>query len=226
MLDIRSFAILAAAVLGASSVAAQERTMPPLTGAQAMHALRESGSVGPAQRTLQQVDGPVSRVVQDDLADSLVAFVLSAARTPLSNRSIRGPVDGIINSLGLSGMKGTGGPNSKPYVGAGERLLRIAHAVDLSRAAGIVYYISALADQEQARTHLSAFATSTHPAAYAAVEHLERMPPDGVKMLRSLWERGAVTEPRAKESLDAIAGHLRWFARPSSPPTRRPLGGV
>jgi hypothetical protein len=95
-----------------------------------MHALRESGSVGPAQRTLQQVDGTVSRVVQDDLADSLVAFVLSAARTPLSNRSIRGPVDGIINSLGLSGMKGTGGPISKPYVGAGERLLRIAHAVE------------------------------------------------------------------------------------------------
>lgn len=204
-----------------SPVAAQVHRRSPLTGVQVMQSLREKGSVGHAQRTLMQIDGPVPRGVQDELADSMVAYVSAVARRGSTDDA--NAVLSIVHALSLSGMRGMSGT---PYAGAGERLLQLAHSVDLTTGARIVYALSELVDQTEARARLRTFATSAHPAAYIAIEHLARMEPEGVVVLRELWEKQAVTEPKARGRLQSIAGHLGWSDRPSSPPTRRPPRGV
>ncbi len=228
MMTTTHTAVLAGALLVCStSAVAQEplRPRPPVTGAQAMEMLRAKGRLLPVGITLRQLAGPVSRPVQDELADSLVAYVLA---NPTVTSGARGPVDFIISDLLWSAVAGAAGTSyadspGTPYAGAGERLLRLAYAVD-RKTAGILNVIAKLPDRREALALLQEFASSSHPTAYRAVQHLEMMGPDGIVVLRTLWEQGTVTEPFAEQSIGSIARHHGWTKGAVTSPIRRPPG--
>lgn len=182
-----------------------------------MQTLRARGSIGPALRTLLQRDGAVDRAVQDALADSIIAYVRTLERPGFADDS-RGTVGSIVDALGISGARNIEGT---PYAGAGERLLQLAMIVEGSMVAGIVYAISELADQREARELLRTFATTSHPTAYLAITKLGMKEPEGPAMLRVLWDQKAVTEPRALERLHTLAGSWGWLEQPAAPPARR-----
>ncbi len=214
MITIHTVVLAAALLVCSTSAAAQEPLRPPVTGAAAMDLIHKGEGV-PVILTLRQLDGPVSRAVQDDLADSLVAFVLA---NPVVTSDRRGPADAAISSLVEAAIMGERGT---PYAGAGERLLRIAYAVD-RRSAGLLGIIAQLPDRQTALTLLREFATSSHEAASVAVSKLGEMGPDGVVVLRTLWDAGTITEPRARRQLERAAHHHGWLPDPRRPDRRPP----
>ncbi len=193
---------------------------PPLTGAEAMRTLRVQGHPGRAARTLRQLDGPVSRAVQDELADSLVAFIIAhgADRAVYPDAALR-----ALDALGTAGvMNGEG----TPYPGAGERLMRIVTASGAGMAGGALVYVSMLANRQDAMVRLSELASSTSRFAYGGIRMLTDMGPDGVAAIRILHERGVVREPEARRSIESIA-HGQGWSRSSdttSSSVRRPPG--
>ncbi len=208
MITIHTIALVGALLVCSTSAVAQGRE--PLSGAKVMTTLRTAGRTGPVGRTLRQMDGPVSRAVQDELADSLVAFVLETRANP---GPIGGPLDQIVDALSWSAL--AFGGEDVPYAGAGERLIRIACAVD-RKAAGILGIIADLPDRQEALTRLEGFAKSSRRTAYNAIPHLERMGPDGLAVLRTLWQQEAVTEPRARQSMESVARRHGWIEEPDT----------
>ncbi len=199
----------AAACLAVSTSATAQSRGQPMTGRAVMQTLRAEGHPGGAWRTLQQMDGPVSRAVQDELADSMVAFALAV---PTRSGS-------VISSLGGAGVTKSEGI---PYAGAGERLLRIAYAVKGEATVSALYYISQLPDRKQALAGLSAFGGSAHPSAYVAISMLGDLGPDGVEALRLLWRQGTASNPEAKRRLEGLAGHFGWHPVTQTPPPPPP----
>ncbi len=213
MMTTTHTAVLVGALLvGSASATAQSRGQP-MTGRAVMQTLRAEGHPGGAWRTLQQLDGSVSRAVQDELADSMVAFMIETRMRPRSS------IDPVIHVLGGAGVASGGGI---PYAGAGARLLRIAYAVESETAAGVLYYVSQLPDRQEALAGLSAFAGSAHPLAYAAIPMLGDMGPDGVEALRVLWRQGTASNSEAKRRLEGLASHFGWRPVTQMPPPPPP----
>ncbi len=176
----------------------------PMTGAVMMHWLRTYGNPGGARNTLRQLRGPMSQAALDELADSLVAFVLA---NPEPQAEVRKAIGDIIVDLGSSAFANSPGT---PYAGAGERLLRIASVVDGLRSIMVLDIIRQIPDPQEARAHLRTFARGTHPEARFAIDQLERMGPEGIAVLRTLWEENAITEPSAWWAMVALAGRHGW----------------
>ena len=193
-------------------IASQPVGRPPLTGAQVMQALREGRGVGHARRALQQLDGPVSRAVQDELADSMVAFVRGMSGSMARSEANNVVTKSIVYAIGISGLRDQAA-GSKPYAGAGERLFQLALIIDRSLVASTVYLMSEVADRSEALALLRRFATTSNPVAYQSIMHLAQMEAVGMRSLRSLRDQNLVTEPNAKRILHAIASEQEWVKR-------------
>lgn len=152
----------------------------------------------------------------DALADTVVAIALEHAERDLASGTIRQ----AINVLGASGewshpRRGT------RYTGAVPRLARIASEAPRVSALALGRMI-AQPEREAVIGYLAEFAELDSPAANIAVIYLaNRVGPEGVEVLRSLFERGAVQEPRAVRRVDAIARVEGWNPRAQGPGARR-----
>lgn len=168
-----------------------------------MSILRANGSVGTAVRTLRMAHEAAADHIADALAASLTEFIIAEAGNPeLHDARFR-----AMDALGASGrLEGTG----TPYGGAGARLIRVA-AADLTFAGGALYYVSILADQDEAIKRLSDFASSTDISAHMAITMLgEMMGQRGVEALGGLYRGQLVQEASAKRKIENFAQVHGW----------------
>ncbi len=207
-----------AGVLLACSTSAAAQEARPVTGAMAMQALRTQGHPGTALRTLRQAGSPVDRRVMDELADSLVAFVIAYERGTPADPAVR-----ALSALGRAGERTD--DEGTPYAGAGERLMRIAEAAEAGMIAGAVQLIAGLADRQEALARLSEFASSTSRSASLGIHALEGRGLEGQAALRSLHQRGVVRDPEARRSIESIAFRQGWGRNSDTTSSvRRPPG--
>lgn len=189
---------------------AQGRDVPSEVAA-VMRSLRKEGNAGAARRILRQIDGPVDRRIRDELADSLVAFVIRQGGHEVGLVAANSALDALAAS-GWTSREGT------PYEGAGERLIRIATNV-VESAGGALYSVAILADQNEAIERLSAFAVTMNPSAHVAITMLgEMMGARGLAEVRRLFERDMVIEPSARRKALNLAQVHRWARDGSSLP--------
>lgn len=177
--------------------------------------LYEPGIAMTLLRTLRQMDRPMGREHLDALADSLVAFVLTANA---DERDVEA-VMSAVTALGLSGMQTDVGV---PYGGAGGRLFQIvsgAHSAErkpssyIAQESAALYAISQLSDRQEALTLLERSVKLDRPAAGAAVGHLdELMGAEGRATLRRLYESGQIRDRDAIERAEVAARRSGWVA--------------
>lgn len=195
---------VALALFGAARMAAQVQPDSTAPEARVIVAAtsREDGTLF-ILRTLRQVDRPVSRPHLDATADSLVAFVL---RTPPTEEKIEA-LNRAVHSLGLSAMND--GPGVR-YAGAAIRLLKIAELGDVVDA-GAVSYLSRLPDRAEAVALLRRCAMMGKISAFVAVRNLEATTgPEGLLVLRQLYQSRQIHHPVALEHAEGVARRLNW----------------
>lgn len=165
--------------------------------------LRTKGWAAEARDILTQVRGPRPRSTLDEIADTLAAVAIAHPGSGVDAERVRGTA---VQTLMHAG-RGNGGV---PYPGAAERLLRIVEA-DPANGGGALFALTVVSNQAQARQFMRQVAISDSKLAYAAVGHLARsMGPEGLALLRGLYQQGLIREPLARQHLGAIAKHHGW----------------
>jgi hypothetical protein len=209
-------AVLTLFLLSTPEAHAQHRRAPELPAADAaaiMTSLRLTGSTGTAVRALRNVDRSESDIVRDEIADSLVAFIIAAEgdTTQLAAAS------NALAALGLAGRREGAGT---PYPHSAARLMQIAESAP-SQAGGALYAVSQGANSHDAVDRLSGHAASERRSASTAVRMLNvHMGQEGAAALRSLHERRVVKDPEARKQVEALA-RLRGWDRSIAPVRKR-----
>lgn len=200
---IRAVCLVAFMASNASGQTSDRDPRPLDDAGRVMSILRANGSVGTAVRTLRMAHEAATDLVVDALADSLTEFIIAEAGNP----ELHDARSRARDALGASGwLEGEG----KPYGGAGVRLIRVA-AADVTLAGGALYYVSILADQDEAIKRLSDFARSTDISAHMAITMLgEMMGQRGVEALRALYRGQLVQEASAKRKIENFAQVHGW----------------
>jgi len=201
--SIAAACLVAFVAPNASGQAPDSDPRPLADAGRVMLGLRANGSVGTALRTLRMAHEAATDLVVDALADSLAEFIIAEAGNP----QLHDARSSAMDALGASGwLAGEG----KPYAGAGARLIRVA-AADVTLASGALYYVSILADKDEAIKRLSEFASSTEMSAHMAITMLgEMMDQRGVEALRQLYQGKVVQEASAKRKIENFAQVHGW----------------
>jgi hypothetical protein len=163
--------------------------------------MRSRGESGAALAILTQTRGPRSKQDLDAVADTLTEIAASLPGDDVTAVRTRNAARQTILLAGI-GKSGT------PYPGAAARLLQIA---ERSNSGGALWGLTQLPNKTESLGYLRKVATSDSKIAYAAVGHLARdTGPEGLAILRDLYRRGLITEPRARDEA-ATAAHVHGW---------------
>jgi hypothetical protein len=168
-----------------------------------MRRVRIEGASAPALFALRSFRGAWTRGQQDEIADSLVAFLLDPHEHDRfeSHQSARQ----VLLFAGWAEGYGT------PYAGTGERLHRLAKSENATIAAGALFPLQHLADTAEAVRIFEDLARDPRPIAEDAVWALESsLGERGLEALRRLHVEGAAGTRRAREMLESIAQRRGW----------------
>jgi hypothetical protein len=158
---------------------------------------------GHALFALRSFDGAWTRRQQDEIADSLVAFLID----PHEDDRFESQQSARHVLLFAGGAEGYG----TPYAGAGERLRRIAKSEDPTIAAGALFPLQHFADTADAVRIIEDLARDPRPIAANAVSALESsLGERGLEALRRLHAEGSAGTRRAREMLESIAQRRGW----------------
>jgi hypothetical protein len=112
-----------------------------------------------------------------------------------------------VDALAFSAVASGEGP---PYEGAGSRLMRVAQENGPTAGAAL-YYLSTLANRQEALERISVVARSRDVVAYLAITLLaDTMGPQGLAEIRRLHRSGEVTNPTARSQVEAFARLHGW----------------
>jgi hypothetical protein len=193
-----------------------ERTQSQSTSLRVMNSLRTGQGSGPAVPVLRQLRQPSTPQLRDEIADSLVAFILEKH----ADTSAVTAVSDARHALGSAGGALLPGVS---YAGAGVRLKRIAESVDLAYSGGVLYQLGQLADKGESIRLLTQLAQSTGPVATPAIgTMLQYLGEDGETAVRGLFERDEVRNPAARRVISSVAAERGWTAPVRPPPGEKP----
>ena len=212
-LSIALALVLLPANLPAQSDSAHTKSGSPAV--RVMLQLRAEGVSGEALFVLRGFRGSWTRPEQDELADSLAAFVIAWTEGDGWKR-----LEAAYGALSLSTRaEGYG----RPYPGAGSRLRRIAESGVPHSLGSAINTIVTLPDQSEAVQIVRELARFPGPAAEVAVQKLEvALGTAGLDALRQLYLEGSAGTARARSGV-ASAARRRGWVNDREPPARPPL---
>ena len=169
-----------------------------------MRLLRTQGATGQALRALRQAGGPIPARDLDELADTLVAFIVA-------NHADETKVSAVSAARMTLGMAGIAHGAGTPYAGTGVRLLRIAEQVHPSYTGGTIYYLARIADRQEAVRLLTHLAQSPSASALGAIRTmLSDLGPEGIAALQGMYARDETRNREARRLLRAVAAERGW----------------
>lgn len=175
--------------------------------AQVMQGLRAKGVSGNSLFVLRGFRNQWTRRQQDEVADSLTAFVIDW--TPRDG--VRALHAAVLTLTLASRTEGYG----TRYAGAGARLQRIALSGSSYSLGGAMYGIVHLPDTTESVRIVEDLARRPGPAAELAVEELEaRLGERGLAALRKLHIEGNAGTARARATVAAVAHMRGWENAP------------
>lgn len=168
-----------------------------------MHRLRTEGVSGQALFVLRGFRGNWTRAEQDEVADSLAAFLIARRET-----------DGMQSLLSahqaLSSSSYAEGYGTR-YVGAGERFRRIAESGGPGARGAAMSAIGQLPDSTESLQILERLARFPGRAAEMAVQKLaDSYGNRGLDALRKLHTEGSAGTPEARRTVASVACSLGW----------------
>ncbi|MDP1860704.1 MAG: hypothetical protein Q8K82_18655 [Gemmatimonadaceae bacterium] len=174
--------------------------------------LRGHGHATGALAVLTQARGRQPQQKMDEIADSLVAIAVSFPGMDLRGAQTRGAAQATILLAGMGSSGIVGIDHAVPYVGAADRLMRIAEtAEDVGMRGGALSGLTQLPNKTRLLPFLRHVAMSQNVVAWKAVTLLtEETGPEGRAIARELYREGRVTQPTAREMLVRAAGAYRW----------------
>ena len=206
----RWIAAAGAAAFVAFSAQAQRITPDP-SAAEVGTLLRSRGKPGQALAVLTQARQPQSKARLDEMADTLTAIAIGFKGDDTLATSARMAAVTTLLTAG-SGTSGSKRHSVIPYDGAADRLMRIVDSAQTTgtRAAAL-YALTKVPTSGRLIPFLRKLSTSNDPLAYGGITHLaESTGPEGLAVLRAIYESGKVSEPSAVQSLRYYAKANRW----------------
>lgn len=214
------FAVLGAAAFVAANAAEGQQTScfgpecGPRSPAELAAGLRKQAEQGRIDHrvlfTLVQLYGPHPAEELEALADSLAAVGIDLAARPGPHGYTIGRL--AANALTTAATWRSAAPDERgvAFPGAADRAVEVAYRLP-GGDVGILNMVRPVIGDGPWVAHLRRFATSNlDPGAARAVVELEADASQGLEVLRDLYEKGLVTEPRAVWRLREIAKTMGW----------------
>lgn len=190
--------------------------------------LRAEGHAGTAFHVLTQAYAPQSRAKMDEIADTLLLIAIGFPGTDIVAHRTRTSAARTLISAAATDTRpvtGTDGRRRTPYPGAVDRLIKLVeNSPDVGHQASALRALGKIMDKSDYLAFVRQVAMSQSDAVMPAIDILnEQTGPEGLAVLRDLYEKGLITLPYVEEYLIRVVSGRGWAG--TSGPTRTTVLG-
>ena len=219
LIRAKSHAVIARAVILCALVGADLRAQAPdsllaarmdTEASTVAASLRAKGHAGPVLYVLTQAYAQQPREKMDEIADTLLSIAVGLPGDDFEAHRTRTSAARALMaaaSIDTTPVSGPGRRRRIPYAGGVDRLIKLVESSpDVGAQASALNELRDIMDRSDYLAFVRQVAMSQSPAVLPAIRILyEQTGPEGLAILRELYEKGRITLPHIDEVLERVA---------------------